>query len=202
MGTPQTIKAENKSDSPLSTLDVQQEIRASKPPAIATDLTELQRLQLRYSTVYADPPWEYDNTSARGAAANHYPTMSIKRICEEPVSDLAADCAHLHLWTTNAFLREAFDVMTAWGFTYKSCLIWVKPQMGMGNYWRVSHEFLLLGVRAYSSSNPVVNSQCLQTDMNHSRKSLRMRTVIPSVFAWIICTPGPTIQSANMHSSS
>ena len=189
MGTPQTIKAENKSDSPLSTLDVQQEIRASKPPAIATDLTELQRLQLRYSTVYADPPWEYDNTSARGAAANHYPTMSIKRICEEPVSDLAADCAHLHLWTTNAFLREAFDVMTAWGFTYKSCLIWVKPQMGMGNYWRVSHEFLLLGVRG---SLPFCDNTCrswvLQRRSLHSRKPWKVRQLIEQV------SPGPYLE--------
>ena len=64
-----------------------------------------------------------------------------------PVGRLAADVSHLHLWTTNGFLPDAFKVMEAWGFEYKSCFVWVKPQMGIGNYWRVSHEFMLLGTR-------------------------------------------------------
>jgi N6-adenosine-specific RNA methylase IME4 len=63
------------------------------------------------------------------------------------VKALAADASHLHLWTTNAFLRDAFGVMEAWGFDYKSVFVWVKPKMGIGNYWRVSHEFMLLGIR-------------------------------------------------------
>jgi N6-adenosine-specific RNA methylase IME4 len=64
--------------------------------------------------------------------------MTLDAIRNEPVKDLIADNAHLHLWTTNAFLSEAFDVIRAWGFRYKSCLVWIKPQLGMGNYWRVS----------------------------------------------------------------
>lgn len=118
-------------------------------PTIVHDLGALCELGAKFPTIYADPPWRYSNTSARGAAENHYSTLSVDEIRNEPVSKLACDNAHLHLWTTNAFLAEALEVMGAWGFVYKSCLVWVKPQLGMGNYWRVSHEFLLCGVRCY-----------------------------------------------------
>lgn len=110
-------------------------------------LPELIESGQRFGAVYADPPWPYSNQATRGATSNHYQTMSVEAICEEPIAQLAAEQSHLHLWTTNAFLVDAFDVLEAWGFEYKSCFVWVKPQMGMGNYWRVSHEFLLLGVR-------------------------------------------------------
>src|SRR5690606_38913847 len=86
-------------------------------------------------------------TVGRGAACRHYRTMPLDEICAEPVASLAAELAHLHLWTTNGFLREAFAVIDAWGFSNKSCFVWAKSQLGTGNYWRVSHEFLLLGVR-------------------------------------------------------
>lgn len=100
-----------------------------------------------FGTVYADPPWRYGNQGTRGATGDHYPGMSVDEICALPVAKLAASNAHIHLWTTNAFLFEAHRVMSAWGFEYKSCYVWVKPQIGMGNYWRVSHEFMLFGVR-------------------------------------------------------
>jgi hypothetical protein len=106
------------------------------------NLQQLVDTACRFPTIYADPPWPYENEASRGAAVNHYPTMSLDEIRAEPVGDLAADDAHLHLWATNAFLREAFDVIDAWGFDFKSCLVRIKSELGMGNYWRVSHEFL------------------------------------------------------------
>ena len=84
----------------------------------------------KFPTLYADPPWSYNNEASRGAAANHYPTMSVDEICAEPVDQLAADNAHLHLWTTNAFLRDAFAVIDAWGFRIKSCFVWIKNEIG------------------------------------------------------------------------
>lgn len=78
---------------------------------------------------------------------NHYRTMPLEAICALPVPDLAADNAHLYLWATAPMLPEALQVMDRWGFTYKSNMVWVKPQMAMGNYFRVSHELLLFGVR-------------------------------------------------------
>ena len=105
-----------------------------------------------FTTIVADPPWQYDNRATRAAAEDHYPTLTIAELCslkvdDAPVVERAAPDAHLYLWTTNAFLHPAFEVMEAWGFTYKTCLVWVKPQMGIGNYFRSSHEFILFGVR-------------------------------------------------------
>ena len=101
----------------------------------------------KFTTIVSDPPWQYDNRGTRNAARKHYETMTVDDVCDLPVEANAADNAHLYLWTTNAFLRDAFTVMEAWGFTYKAHLVWVKPQMGMGNYFRISHEHVLFGVR-------------------------------------------------------
>lgn len=112
---------------------------------IVSDLESL--VGQKFGCIYADPPWRYGNQSTRAATDDHYPTMSVEEICALPIADIAADQSHLHLWTTNGFLFDAIRVLEAWGFEYKSCFVWVKPQMGIGNYWRVAHEFLLLGVR-------------------------------------------------------
>jgi N6-adenosine-specific RNA methylase IME4 len=101
-----------------------------------------------FATIVADPPWRYGNTSTRAAAEDHYPTMSIEELCELDIArERAADQAHLYLWTTAGHLPHAFTVMAAWGFEYKTYLVWVKPQMGMGNYFRVSTELVLFGVK-------------------------------------------------------
>jgi N6-adenosine-specific RNA methylase IME4 len=113
--------------------------------SVVDDLANLN--EQKFGTIYADPPWQYGNQGTRASTGNHYNTMTLKDICAMPVESLAADNAHLHLWTTNAFLFDAKTVMEAWGFEYRSVFVWVKPQMGIGNYWRVSHEFLLLGIR-------------------------------------------------------
>ncbi len=161
----------------------------SQVPSIVRNLASLVESGTKYSTIYADPPWPYSNTAARGAAENHYGTMTLEAIRNEPVQALAADEAHLHLWTTNAFLREAFDVIHAWGFRYKSCLIWIKPQLGMGNYWRVSHEFLLFGVRGQL---PFRDNTCRSWQLArrtvHSRKPFLFRGLIEQV------SPGPYLE--------
>lgn len=158
-------------------------------PSIVRDLGELVEKEAKFSTVYADPPWPYSNTAARGAAENHYRTMTLEAIRSEPVKELVTADAHLHLWTTNAFLCEAFDVIRAWGFRYKSCLVWIKPQLGMGNYWRVSHEYLLLGVRG---SLPFRDRTCRSWLMTrrtvHSRKPFAFRELIERV------SPGPYLE--------
>lgn len=158
-------------------------------PSIVRSLDALIRVQAKFATIYADPPWPYTNTAARGAAENHYRTQSLAEIRCQPVGQLVADQAHLHLWTTNAFLRAAFDVIRAWGFRYKSYLVWVKPQIGMGNYWRVSHEHLLLGVRG---NLPLRDRTCrswlLARRTAHSRKPFPFREQIERV------SPGPYLE--------
>ena len=143
----------------------------------------------RFSTIYADPPWPYSNAAARGAAANHYPVMPLKDIFREPVGELVADNAHLHLWTTTGFLREALDLIAAWGFIYKSCFVWLKPELGCGNYWRVSHEFLLLGVRgSLTFRDRTLPSWLIAPRLEHSRKPGRVRLLIEQV------SPGPFLE--------
>ena len=86
-------------------------------PTIVRDLSQLAAMGKLFSTIYADPPWPYSNTASRAAAENHYRTMTLDAIRNEPVKSVAAENSHLHLWTTNAILRQAFDVMHDWGFT-------------------------------------------------------------------------------------
>ena len=162
---------------------------ATRELSIVRDLVQLSESGKKYATIYADPPWPYSNTSSRAAAENHYRTMTLDAIRNEPVKSVAAENSHLHLWSTNAFLREAFDVMHDWGFKYKSCLIWVKPQLGMGNYWRVSHEYLLFGIRGDLPfrSNRVRNWQSARRTA-HSRKPFLFRGLIEQV------SPGPYLE--------
>ena len=101
----------------------------------------------RFGCIYADPPWPYTNQASRGATGNHYSTMSISDLRALPIANLAAKQSHLHLWATSSFLFEARSILDAWGFEFKGTFVWVKPQMGMGNYWRNAHEILLLGVK-------------------------------------------------------
>ncbi len=144
----------------------------------------------RFRCIYADPPWSYGNQETRASTDNHYGTMSVEDIAAEPVAAVAADNCHLHLWTTNAFLFEAHRIIEAWGFTYKSCFVWVKPQMGIGNYWRVSHEFLLLGIRG-EATNFLANDEPSWVEANrtgHSRKPSLVREKVQRV------SPGPYLE--------
>jgi N6-adenosine-specific RNA methylase IME4 len=148
---------------------------------IVTDIADLAGKT--FGTIYADPPWKYGNQSTRAATGKHYETLTPEQLCAMPVADLAADDAHLHLWTTNAFLREAFDVIEGWGFEYRSVFVWCKPQMGIGNYWRVSHEFLMLGVRgdAKQFGNHEQMSWALLDRTKHSRKPEEIREMVEAV---------------------
>jgi N6-adenosine-specific RNA methylase IME4 len=158
-------------------------------PSIVRNLDQLISSGVRFSTVYADPPWDYDNTASRGAAANHYATLDLETLMNMPIAELCADNAHLHLWTTNAFLWDAAKILEAWGFAYKSCFVWVKPQMGMGNYWRVSHEFLLLGVRGrLPFLDNTKRSWLANRRRRHSEKPFAVRELIEKV------SPGPYLE--------
>lgn len=111
------------------------------------DINTLVASGEKFACIYADPPWRYGNQATRAATDNHYPTMTVEEIAALPIGKLAADRAHLWLWTTNGFLFECPKLFEAWGFEFKSSYVWVKPQIGIGNYLRNSHELLLLAVR-------------------------------------------------------
>jgi len=102
-----------------------------------------------FGVIYADPPWRFEpysrDTGMDRAADNHYPTMDVEAICrmEVPAAD---DCA-LFLWATAPMLPEALAVMFAWGFEYKSQIIWAKDRIGTGYWARNKHEILLIGTK-------------------------------------------------------
>jgi N6-adenosine-specific RNA methylase IME4 len=153
------------------------------------DLAALAQTVPEFGTVYADPPWAYGNQGTRASTGDHYVGLTVDEICSLPVAALGAVESHLHLWTTNAFLFDAKRVMEAWGYTYKSCFVWVKPQIGMGNYWRVSHEFLLLGVRGVLTfPDKSLRSWGEFKRGQHSAKPERIRDLIHKA------SPGPRIE--------
>lgn len=164
------------------------QIKSSEMCAVS-DLQELIKEGRKFKTILADPPWAYSNQATRAATDNHYETMSVENICELPVIELADDTAHLHLWTTNAFIYESARIMEAWGFEYKSVFLWVKPTMGIGNYWRVSHEFLMLGIKGNLSFNDHSEmSWYSEKRSKHSRKPQKIIEKIEKV------SPGPYLE--------
>jgi N6-adenosine-specific RNA methylase IME4 len=151
--------------------------------------SQAEILEGTYRTIVSDPPWQYGNTSTRGAAEDHYPTMTIEELCAIPVESWAHDEAHLYLWTTNGFLREAFDVMDAWGFSYKTTLTWVKPQLGMGNYFRSSTEHVLFGIRGGMRT-----LDCNQFNWFEAKRGRHSKK--PGMFFDLVekCSPGPFLE--------
>ena len=98
-----------------------------------------------FELVYADPPWQLGNPESAYAPENHYPTLPLDEIKQIDVP--AADNAVLFLWAVSSRLPEALEVLNAWGFTYKTSLVWVKDSIGLGTWVRHRHEHLLIGRR-------------------------------------------------------
>jgi N6-adenosine-specific RNA methylase IME4 len=153
------------------------------------DLGQLVATGQRFGTLYIDPPWNYGNQTTRAATSNHYKSWTIAELAALPVGELAADQSHLHLWTTEGFLEEAIGLLRGWGFERKSGFVWVKPQLGIGNYWRCSHEFMLLGVRGGLTFEPSnIPSWLLHKRSRHSAKPEAVRLLVEKV------SPGPRLE--------
>lgn len=112
----------------------------------------------RYGTILADPPWQFANRTGKMAPEHkrlsRYPTLPLNEICSLPIVKLAPTNAHLYLWVPNALLPLGLQVMAAWGFTYKTNIVWQKIRKdggpdgrGVGFYFRNVTELLLFGVR-------------------------------------------------------
>jgi len=110
----------------------------------------------RFPVILADPPWDYKSWSLKGqgrGASRHYDTMSLDDIMALPVERVAAPDAVLFLWVTRTHLAQAFSVMEAWGFAYKSvAFTWIKydngrPFYGQGKWTRANPEQCLLATR-------------------------------------------------------
>ena len=111
-----------------------------------------------FTTIYADPPWDIcGQRGGRYGAINHYELMPLDRIKAMPIQDLAADNSVCFLWICNGMHREGEDVLKAWGFRPISEFQWIKPRIGLGNYFRYASETCLLGVRG--SMLPKIRNQ-------------------------------------------
>jgi N6-adenosine-specific RNA methylase IME4/ParB-like chromosome segregation protein Spo0J len=100
----------------------------------------------QYGVILADPPWRYEHVETDSRAIeNQYPTLSLDTICDYRIP--TADDAVLLLWATSPKLAEAMRVIDAWGFTYRTCAVWDKEQIGMGYYFRQQHELLLIAAK-------------------------------------------------------
>jgi N6-adenosine-specific RNA methylase IME4 len=159
-------------------------------PCCLDDLTQAVAEGRRFSTILADPPWRSEFATGRWSAASHYETMTLDQICAMPVRGLSAADAHLHLWCPNHLLREGLAVIDAWGFSYKTKLVWRKlGRPGTGNYYRTVTEDLLLGGRGRAlrfADQSTVNY--IETPRGrHSEK--------PALHEMIArCSPGPYLE--------
>lgn len=154
----------------------------------------------RYATIVADPPWQYQKATQasyqRGAAENHYPTMQVSEVVALPVTDLAMDDAHLYLWVTNPVLTEqrvdgtALEVVRAWGFEAKTVLTWVKPQIGMGYYYRGCTEHVIFATRGNAPIAAAIRERNAFT-ANRTRHSAK-----PEMFFDMVerVSPGPYVE--------
>src|SRR5215813_3637653 len=88
-----------------------------------------------------------EESGIESAAGNHYSTMSLDEIRALPILSLASPDAALFMWTTVPHLRESFQVLDAWGFEYKTNIVWVKDKIGLGYFVRNQHELLLVATR-------------------------------------------------------
>ena len=101
----------------------------------------------KYDIIYADPPWRCDCESPSRTVERFYPTMATEDILQLPVTSIARSDAMLYLWTTIAHLDVAIDVIRAWGFSYKSNIVWDKQMIGLGHWLRGQHEHLLFATK-------------------------------------------------------
>lgn len=158
--------------------------------------------QNRYGTILADPPWKFTNRTGKMAPEhkrlNRYATLSFAEIEAIPVNSVVAEESHLYLWVPNALLAEGLSVMAAWGFTYKTNIIWHKVRKdggpdgrGVGFYFRNTTEMLLFGVRGRLRTLAPGRSQVniIKTrKREHSRKPDEQYDLIES------CSPGPFLE--------
>jgi N6-adenosine-specific RNA methylase IME4 len=156
----------------------------------------------KFKTIYADPPWQFINRTGKMAPEHkrllRYPTMSVSQIKELPISKLAEEDSHLYLWVPNALLQDGLKVMGAWGFKYKTNLIWYKIRKdggpdgrGVGFYFRNVTEILLFGIKGKLRT---LQPGRIQVNLISTRKREHSRK--PDEFYNLIedCSPGPYLE--------
>jgi len=157
----------------------------------------------KFHTVLADPPWQFKNRTGKMAPEhkrlNRYPTLSLEEIKSLPVAKVVQEPAHLYLWVPNALLPEGLEVMKAWGFEYKTNIVWYKvrkdggpDRRGVGFYFRNVTEILLFGIRGKNARTlqPGRSQEniIIARKREHSRKPDEQYRIIES------CSRGPYLE--------
>lgn len=157
----------------------------------------------RFKTILADPPWQFQNRTGKMAPEHRrlsrYGTMDLDAILKMPVVEIAAEPAHLYLWVPNALLPEGLRVMQAWGFAYKSNIVWHKIRKdggpdgrGVGFYFRNTTELILFGVRGKNARTEAAGRRqvnIIKTQKReHSRKPDELYDIIEA------CSRGPFLE--------
>lgn len=131
--------------------DLRRQIQLSRRDSRLIEIGTPAFADLRYPIILADPPWRYEHPSIGSvsrAIENHYPTMTLEEICALPISThVATSDALLYLWATSPKLAECMKVIEAWGFEYRTDMVWDKEIIGMGYHARNQHETLLIAKR-------------------------------------------------------
>lgn len=157
----------------------------------------------KFATVMADPPWRFTNRTGKIAPEHkrlaRYPTMKLEEICALPVAEHLEDTAHCYLWVPNAMLPDGLQVLSSWGFQYKSNIIWHKIRKdggsdgrGVGFYFRNVTEVLLFGVRGKNARTLAPGRRQVNLfgtrKREHSRKPDEQYDIIES------CSWGPYLE--------
>ena len=167
----------------------------------------------QYTTIVADPPWDCAAGRSLGAyvldgdkqlfgvtdqaaRALAYPSMSVEEITALQVP--AADNAHLYLWTTNGYLRDAFDVVKAWGFTYSTTLVWAKNVMGggLGGAFGISTEYVLFCRRGTLKAHGRVGGTWFNWKRPYDERGKPRHSAKPANFYALVedVSPGPYLE--------
>ncbi len=162
----------------------------------------LDGLSGTFSTILVDPPWRFQNRTGKMAPEHRrlrrYRTMDVAEIRALPVAGYARDKSHLYLWCPNALLEDGLSILKAWGFTYKTNLVWLKIRKdggpdgrGVGFYFRNVTELLLFGVRGKLRTLAPGRRQVnviARRKREHSRKPDEQYALIEQ------CSPGPYLE--------
>lgn len=142
----------------------------------------------KYRVIYADPPWSYgDERSGFGGATDHYNTMTMEELKSMPVASLTEENAVLFLWGTAPLLPEALELIEAWGFKYKTNIVWDKVRANLGNYTSVRHEHLFIATKGSGvpdNTSRVDSVQVVERIGRHSEKPEEFRNIIETLYTY------------------
>ena len=150
----------------------------------------------KYRVLYVDPPWQYSDTRVElekgyGPAEKYYRTLSFSELCEltfpdgRRVEDIAEGKSVLFLWVTAPLREDARAVYRAWGFEYKTDIVWDKVKHNYGHYTSVRHEYLLICTRGGClPESKTLHDSVVQIERTtrHSKKPEYFRQLIDELY--------------------